>query len=70
MASTSTRVESYRQRMIFTLVSKIRPGDLVYLGAMSCQTRVLAVSAAGDKVRIVTDAGSDLLEPHQRIRIF
>jgi hypothetical protein len=56
--------------MIFTLVSKIRPGDLVYLGAMSCQTRVLAVSAAGDTVRIVTDAGSDVLEPHQRIRIF
>ena len=56
--------------MIFTLVSKIRPGDLVFLGAMSSQTRVLAVSPAGDKVRLVTDAGTDVLDPHQRIRIF
>jgi hypothetical protein len=55
--------------VIFTLVSNVRAGDLVYLGSMTRQSRVLAVSPVGDRVRLVTDAGSDVLEARQRIRI-
>jgi hypothetical protein len=56
--------------VLFTLVSKVRPGDSVYLGASPKTSYVLAVSPAADnKVRIVTDAGSALLGPAQRIRI-
>jgi hypothetical protein len=56
--------------VIFTLVSKVRAGDIVFLGGSPHGSHVLGVAPAGDKIRIVTDAGSAELDPRQRIRVF
>ena len=55
--------------MIFTLASKLRPGDEVYLGAASSSALVLAVTRVGAKLRIATNDGAVDVDPGQRIRV-
>jgi hypothetical protein len=55
--------------VIFTLASKLRPGDEVYLGAASSPAFVLAVTPVGPKLRIATPDGWHDLEPGQRVRV-
>jgi hypothetical protein len=55
--------------VIFTLASKLRVGDSVYLGSSSRISRVLAVTALGSNVRIVTETGSAELAARERVRI-
>jgi hypothetical protein len=55
--------------VIFTLASKLRPGDEVYLGDASAAARILAVMPVGPKVRIATRDGWVEVERGQRIRV-
>jgi len=61
---------SYRAVVIFTLVSRVRAGDVVFIGGSEHSSHVLGVAPIGDKIRIVTDSGSAELDPRQRIRVF
>jgi hypothetical protein len=66
----AVRPSAYGARVIYTLVSRVRAGDVVFLGGSPRSSHVLGVAPIGNKIRIVTDSGSAELDPRQRIRVF
>jgi hypothetical protein len=54
---------------MITLASKVRAGDVVFVGSPPQSRHVLAVAPASGKIRIISEAGSFELHPQQRVRV-